>query len=140
MTKITCTLVYLLSIILLISNCKRNEEHRYKTYGLENFKAIKDKKECKIYVIPNSGCSSCISSAESYAVENSNSDSIIFVFTRITSLKLFKNRFKESFYKKANIVLDTTNLFVFPNPDEEIYPMFFNKYKDSFSLTSISKP
>lgn len=52
-------------------------------------------KDLKAYIlIPNAGCSGCISSAEQFMFDNVDKlQNIQFILTGITSKKLYKNRF-----------------------------------------------
>ncbi len=127
MTKTICILVCLLLILVTTNKCKSTTTNEQTNYGLEKFEAIRKNKNCTIYLIPNSGCNSCISNVEKFALDNVSNDYYIFVFTRIASFKLFKNRFEKSFFERKNVILDTANIFTFPNPNEEIYPLSFVK-------------
>ena len=136
MTKTICILACLLLILVTTNNCKSTSSNNEQdNYGLEKFYAINKIKNCTIFLIPNSGCNSCISNVEKFALDNIANDNYIFIFTRITSFKLFKNRFEKSFFERKNVILDTANIFTFPNPKEEIYPLSFVKQNGIIRLS-----
>lgn len=139
--KKICILQYLTLMIILSFSCKTIVEPNFEIqYGLDKFKLPISKGKYKIYVIPNSGCSTCITNVEHLAQKNIDSSNMIFVFTRITSLKLFKNRFTPDFYNKSNVILDTSNLFIFPNNNEEIYPVVFSSENGNINKVNVLSP
>ena len=79
----------------------------------DKFPEITRRESSTIYVIPNSGCSGCITNAETYAMENQD-DSSVYLFTRISSMKLFKSRFEKEFLGRKDVIIDSNNLFDFP--------------------------
>ncbi len=122
--RTTCFLMFLTLMIITGNSCKTAPNNQpLKEFGeLENIK-----EGAKITIIPGSGCTGCISGIESFAMQNANSDSLFFVFTRINSIKLFHNRFGKSFINSPNIILDTENKFKYENKDYEIYPVEYKK-------------
>lgn len=139
--KKICISLYLILVTTSNFSCKSIVEENIETkYGLDKFKLPISSDKNKIYVIPNSGCSTCITNAENFAQKNIDKNDLIFVFTRITSLKLFKNRFEPNFYNKLNVILDTSNLFIFPNPNEEIYPMIFFSENGKINKVKVLSP
>src|SRR5690606_5594537 len=45
----------------------------------------------RILIIPNAGCTSCISNAESFFMDQHANKEILFIFTMISDIKLFKS-------------------------------------------------
>ena len=118
MTKITFTLTYLLSIVLLLGSCESKDS----LGSLDLFKQLTSLKENDyVYIIPGSGCTGCISEIETYAMNNVKTSNNYFLFTKIKSVKLFKNRFGIDFINHKNVILDTANLFKYPNNYNDIY-------------------
>ena len=75
----------------------------------------------KILLIPNSGCTGCISYAESFVLENL--DKMVntkIVFTAISSRKVLKSRIGELFNDES-IIIDSTNI-LFKEDLISIYP------------------
>ncbi|MEQ1554643.1 MAG: hypothetical protein ABL929_10715, partial [Ferruginibacter sp.] len=104
-------MIYSLSIVLLLGSCKRKD-------NLECIKKFKQldslKNKDNLYIIPGSGCTGCISDIETLALNNVTNPNKYFLFTKIKSVKLFKNRFGIDFIKHKNVILDTANLFNYP--------------------------
>lgn len=79
----------------------------------------------EIIVLPNQGCEGCISSVEDYVMTNfSKLKTTKIIFTRINSVKLLKIRMGDGIFHAPNVIIDSTNLFEFPNAEMAIYPLF----------------
>jgi hypothetical protein len=129
--------MFSLSVLTKICSCKNIENKG----ELTAFKQLYNIKEGSIvYIIPGSGCTGCISDIEKIAMNNTNSDSVFFVFTRLNSLKLFRNRFGKSFIESKNIILDTSNFFHYKNETLEIYPVMYKKTNGKLLFNTYLKP
>ena len=104
-------------------SCRENKYTPYqKIIDQTDFKKNKYK---KILVIPNEGCSGCISSATDYAVNNiSKTDSIFIVFTNIHDIKKLKLSLR-SFLSYKFVRLDTINHFS-SSKIKSIYPQYWH--------------
>jgi hypothetical protein len=123
-------------LLLTIGSCKYGNNDS----GLNNFLQIKNAAvNVNIYIIPGSGCTGCISDVETLALQNKDSNNIYFVFTRINSLKIFKNRFRK-IYTSKNVVVDTLNEFNYPDKNMEIYPVIYKKNKNGIKFVRYLKP
>jgi hypothetical protein len=124
-------------IALLLGSCKPKDNLE----SLAVFKqltALKDKDN--IYIIPGSGCTGCISDIETLAINTVNNPNKYFLFTKIKSVKLFRNRFGSDFINHKNVILDTANLFKYPNNYSDIYPLLLSKANGIFKVTKSFKP
>lgn len=137
MMKTICISIFLMSMALLLSNCKRSGTDN----GLAKFNNLKTLRSgTKIYVIPGSGCTGCISEIEKLALDNKGSDSFFYIFTRLHSLKLFRNRFGSSFLERHNVIIDTGNIFQYENNKNDIYPVAYKIVNGKFILDRYLKP
>ncbi len=135
--KNTFILTYLLLIVQFLGSCKPKDNLE----SIEQFKqlaALKDKDN--IYIIPGSGCTGCISDIETLALNNVNKPNKYFLFTKIKSVKLFRNRFGVDFINHKNVILDTANLFKYPNNYSDIYPLLLSNTNGVFKVTQSFKP
>jgi hypothetical protein len=135
--KNTFILTYLLLIVLLFGSCKSND-------NLESLKVFKQlalsKNKDNIYVIPGSGCTGCISDLETLAINNVSDSNKYFLFTKIESVKLFRNRFGIDFINHKNVILDTADLFKYPNNNSDIYPLLLSNVNGVFKVIKSFKP
>lgn len=92
-----------------------------------------------IFIIPGSGCSGCITSVEEEAFIHANEKRYFFVFTRIGSKKLFKQRFRSILLAK-NILIDSLNLFEYQEKDKEIYPVLYEKVGGAIHFKKYFEP
>ena len=124
-------------IVLLLISCQKKDN----LDCLQSFDQLKSLKNYdSIYVIPGSGCTGCISEIESLAMKSVDNKNVYFLFTKINSVKLFKNRFGIEFMKKQNVILDTSNLFTFPSSYKEIYPILLSNHKSQIFVLKSFKP
>lgn len=77
-----------------------------------------------IIILPNTGCSGCITVVEDFAKTNASEYlNVLFVFTKIVSKKTLKNKLGNEFLKLKNVYLDTRNEWASIIAGEnEIYP------------------
>lgn len=123
--KSIAILLYLISSIA----CKNQQEYTLDTYfNLD--KNIKQRKA--IVVIPNQGCTGCISEAESFVIENAPKlKDVVFVFTQIQSVKLLRVKLGNEVLQQKNVIFDSENSIKYPDENKVIYPMiiFVNQGK-----------
>lgn len=79
-----------------------------------------------IIIIPDVGCTGCISSAQKYFHKNIANENNLFVFTKISDLKMFKEIVNEDLWSRNNILIDSANLVMNYGLDS-IYPLLIEK-------------
>lgn len=124
-------------IVLLLGSCQPKDNLK----SLELFKqltSLKDKDN--VYIIPGSGCTGCISDIETLAMNNVHNPNKYFLFTKIKSVKLFRNRFGIDFINNQNVILDTLNLFKYPKGYSEIYPLLLSNVRGTLKVMHSFKP
>lgn len=75
-----------------------------------------------IIVIPETGCSGCISEAGRFFKGNYHNNKILFVFTNFYSEKALKLKFGADLFGSENICIDSDNAFYIPESSNNIYP------------------
>ncbi|WP_367915646.1 hypothetical protein [Leadbetterella sp. DM7] len=94
-----------------------------------------------IIVLPNQGCEGCISSVENYVLTNfPELNATRIIFTRISSVKLLKIRMGDSIFHAPNVIIDSTNLFEFPQTEATIYPLFIKAENKKITDISVQSP
>lgn len=88
-----------------------------------------------VVLIPNSGCTGCITTAENFFLENNKNKEIKFIFTYILSKKNLQLRLSSENLSRNNILLDISNKFYLPQYKESIYPIVFFIKEDKVSAT-----
>ena len=87
-----------------------------------------------IIIIPEEGCSGCISEAEDFYMNNKERQDLFFIFTNISSIKSIKLRVGKDIKDKKNVFLDLDNDFLSEQFNENIYPIVFDiRNKDNIT-------
>lgn len=100
------------SLILIVTSC--NQRSNSEEYNLLN-KSLQTQNvdvEVKyVIIIPGAGCNGCIQSAEMFLKENISNRELLFVLTRITSLKLLQHKIETTVTDYPNVVIDREGIF-----------------------------
>lgn len=80
-----------------------------------------------IIVVPEAGCTGCISKAEQFYIENQSNDKILFIFTNIVSIKTLLIRLGRDVLSKDNVYIDSSDLFFDLDYADNIYPHKINR-------------
>lgn len=115
--------VYLAIVSLLVCSCFTNDYSDKISNALNNQLGKEMKEYDYIFLIPNSGCTGCISEAEYFFKSHVDDMKIKFVFTRIYSRKELAIRLGKSNLQKKNVCLDYENVYFFPECKESMYPV-----------------
>ncbi|WP_339695947.1 hypothetical protein [uncultured Roseivirga sp.] len=79
--------------------------------------------EKALVIIPNAGCTGCITTAEAFVLDNvDKSDNVKFIFTGTSSLKGLRLKLGEDIYENERVYIDRENLFYSPDLIS-IYPL-----------------
>ncbi len=116
---------------VLFFSCKNNTESTVSDDFILSFlntyyKPLANKDKTLLFIIPNSGCSGCISSIEHFLLENEfyKKTNALIIFTNIKDFKAFKNRYeKYGFLSFKNVFVDKKNMFL-KNGFVSFYPEF----------------
>lgn len=76
----------------------------------------------RIVLIPNSGCTGCISQAEDYFAKMHSDERTLFIFTNIFSKKNLAIRIGKELLEQTNVWCDFDNSVYFSDYKECIYP------------------
>lgn len=76
-----------------------------------------------VVIIPSSGCTGCINSAEQFFLNNVSDTSYFYIFTNYFSKKSLRLRLGESNLMKKNVYLDSCDVFYSDKYNESIYPV-----------------
>ena len=112
----------LLMFVFLMNACQQNTE-KIEKECLNN--AIKeaniDNNYQWVVILPGLGCHGCIQEAEFFMTEYVTEKRILFVLTKISSLKILQQKTEVRINEHSNIFVDRNNLFDMPT-NNRIYP------------------
>lgn len=118
----------LIYILLLLFACAESQHPKQAQFLniLKDLDVPQNNREiAHCLIIPNGGCSGCISSAEAYVMENLDKNPQLFVvFTAIQSKKLLKSRLGD-LYSHPRVRVDVKNVVLRENLNS-IYPMIYH--------------
>lgn len=110
--------------LILTSSClnKTDDKERFTDVIKDMFAQEEIVNVDYVIIIPNHGCSGCITVLEEFYNENNKRNNIIFVFTNIISSKILKQKVE---INESNTYLDFENSVLRAYPDsKQIYPCF----------------
>ncbi len=118
----TKTIICILGFLLLVGCQSQSFEQAVKN-SFDNYldTTVVDYKY--VMLIPNSGCTGCISDAEYFFKEYNDKSEILFIFTHIISKKDLRIRVGKENLQRKNVLIDIENRFYFEQFQESIYPI-----------------
>lgn len=75
-----------------------------------------------IVVLPGLGCKGCIQEGEEFLKNYVSYDNILFVLTKVESIKLLQQKVGHNLVGRSNIIIDHTDSFELPSKNS-IYPL-----------------
>ena len=112
----------LIILIILATSCNKSPEKMEREYFSSAIKQVKVNNDCQwIVVLPGLGCHGCIQEAEYFMKEHIADERILFILTKISSLKILQQKTEILFSEHSNVYIDRDNLFDI-STDNSIYP------------------
>ncbi len=112
----------LLFVILAIGSCKQKDKDVEADYISSSIEKIKISPNYKwIVILPGLGCHGCIQEGEAFMKEYIDNKDILFVLTKIESLKILQKKININIKEHNNIYIDRDWLFDLPTGNT-MYP------------------
>lgn len=92
-----------------------------------------------VVVLPGLGCHGCIQEAEAFMKKHIKNNNILFVLTKIESLKILQQKTGIKFKIHTNIYVDRENLFDFQT-NNSIYPCIIQLENNSIKNYQFQSP
>lgn len=115
-------IIYILGFLLLAACQPRSFEQAVKR-SFDNYLDSTTVNCQYIMLIPNSGCTGCISDAEYFFKEYNDKNEILFIFTHVISNKDLRIRLGKENVQQENVLIDKNDDFYFEKYQESIYPI-----------------
>lgn len=113
-------IIYLVFINLFLIGCQSPQTKFQQAIATIEYKNLKLENIKFIIIIPEAGCAGCISNIEEFYTQNSNNESLFFIFSNIMSQKMLKSKLQ---INNSNTFLDIENKLMECYPEEKkIYP------------------
>ncbi|MFS4456928.1 hypothetical protein ACKWB9_12475 [Maribacter sp. 2304DJ31-5] len=114
--------ILFLFAILLIGSCKQKDKEIEANHISDSIEKIKISPNYKwLVILPGLGCHGCIQEGEAFMQEYVDNKDILFVLTKIESLKILQKKININIKEHNNIYIDRGRLFDLPT-DNAIYP------------------
>ena len=114
--------IVLIILLFSIIACQQDTEKKEKEFLKKAFKeASIDINYQWVVILPGLGCHGCIQEAEHFMTTHIMDKRILFILTKISSLKILQQKTEVRINEHFNILVDRNNLFDIPT-DNRIYP------------------
>lgn len=126
--------------VILMAGCKPNSgktEIEVYNKAIEQIKI--DSQYQWLVVLPGLGCNGCIQEAEVFMKNNIEDKRILFVLTRLSSLKILQQKTEVRLDEHTNIYIDKENLFSIPT-NNAVYPCVIQLKNGKIFTHSFQKP
>lgn len=115
-------IIYLVFINLFLIGCQSPQTKFQQAIATIEYKNLKLENIKFIIIIPEAGCAGCISNIEEFYTQNSNNESLFFIFSNIMSQKMLKSKLQ---INNSNTFLDIENKLMACYPEEKKYTHVF---------------
>lgn len=118
-------ILVLIIAIFSISSCTESESYsecikKMNAYISGNEDSVQFRDIKYIVIIPEQGCSGCLSVAEAFYKDYSSREDILFVFSNVMSYKMLHNKLK---INACNTIIDSSNTYLSMLPRKNrMYP------------------
>jgi len=113
----------IISVFLVLTSCKKTTKDIERTYLVSWLEEsnIDSSKFNWIVILPGLGCSGCIQEGEEFMKNSIENSQILFVLTKVESLKILQKKVDIKIKNYSNIYVDNTEGFDIPT-NNSIYP------------------
>jgi len=126
--------------MILIAGCQQYSiKIEIETYNKAIEQTEIDSQYQWIVVLPGLGCNGCIQEAEAFMKNHIKDERILFVLTKISSLKILQQKIDIRIDEHTNIFVDRANLFNIPT-NNKIYPCVIQLRNGKVFTHSYQKP
>lgn len=113
----------------------------FRTREIEKWLSLHENHYTHCIVIPGAGCDGYISGSEYFVVENYQRANVLYIFTKIESVKLLKHKLGNNIVNAPNVLLDTNDIFnENENSPNAIYPAIYNIDKNRITEVNYVSP
>lgn len=119
----------IIMLLTISASCKRSPEKIETEQLTEAIDQIKVNKNYQwIVVLPGLGCHGCIQEGEVFMRDHIKNGNILFVLTKISSLKILQQKIGIKLTEHPNVYIDREDDFTIPT-DNSIYPCIIKMEK-----------
>jgi len=133
--------ILICTVLFCVLTACRQDSEKIEMKHLENAikETIADNKYQWVVILPGLGCHGCIQEGEFFMSEHITDNRILFVLTKISSLKILQQKMDIRIDEHSNIFVDRNNIFTIPT-DNRIYPCVVRLKEGKISDHSFQSP
>ncbi|MDD4590169.1 MAG: hypothetical protein PHG06_07040 [Parabacteroides sp.] len=140
MKKLNRTIWIIIFTLFSLFACKNSPEQGEKKLLANYIEQMKLPENYKwIIILPGVGCHGCIEDGEYFMQQNIKNKDILFILTKISSLKILQQKIGFKVDKYTNIYVDKKNIINIPI-NNSIYPCVIKLEKGRLSSYSFQNP
>ncbi len=135
-------LLYIITVAFLffLISCSKKTENTEKFFLSNSIEQLNIPENYQwVVILPGAGCHGCIQDGEFFMKKNIENEKILFVLTRISSLKILQQKLGFRINKYSNIYIDKDNIFDIPSKNS-IYPCVIKLEKGILSTYTFQSP
>lgn len=115
--------IIITSVLFLFTSCHPNDAYiHYIQENLQKELPEFTEKYDSIFIIPRSGCNSCINKADAIILPRLRNKRNLYIFTNIPSKKMLRIQFGSRQLEQENVIVDTDKLYWRQQYKESAYP------------------
>lgn len=112
----------ILILLMTIASCKQTDAGKEDLVIEDGIKEIKLRPEYDwLVIMPGLGCRGCIQEAEAFMRDYIEKPHILFVLTKVQSLKILEQKIGKDLHNRGNVYIDKQGYFDIPT-NNTIYP------------------
>lgn len=137
MKKYCIYIIAVLSFLVACNKKTKNEERDFLNNCIERLNISDNYKW--IVILPGTGCHGCIQDGEYFMKKNIGNNKILFILTKVYSLKILQQKVGFQIKKYPNVYIDKENTFDIPSKNS-IYPCVVELEKGHLSTYAFQSP
>ncbi len=133
-----CIFIYIISFCFIACNKKNKEKEKVFLNNCIERLDIADNYQW-IVILPGTGCHGCIQDGEFFMKKNIENNKVLFILTKVSSLKILQQKLGIQIKDYSNIYIDKENIFDIPS-NNSIYPCAIKLEKGKISTYAFQSP
>ncbi len=133
-----CIFIYIISFCFIACNKKNKEKEKVFLNNCIERLDIADNYQW-IVILPGTGCHGCIQDGEFFMKKNIENNKVLFILTKVSSLKILQQKLGIQIKDYSNIYIDKENIFDIPS-NNSIYPCVIKLEKGKISTYAFQSP
>lgn len=129
-----------LVLSLLFYSCNKGQEEMERDYLIRALESITFPDSVKwVVILPGLGCHGCIQEAEAFMGEYVDNKEILFILTKVESVKILEHKIEKKLSTYSNVIIDNNEDINIPT-DNRVYPCVIHREGGKFKSHEFQSP